>query len=133
MSLKKKKIFIFLQRNWGRKIGHPIAKKFSYEGASMGALTLQKDFHQGYLDDDLKYDWIASHDDIMNNPQKFLEDDNFSIEEAQNADEAFITSASTFVMPVVNIDGVDVGSGKPGKIAARLREIYLEETLKTAI
>jgi len=36
-------------------------------------------------------------------------------------------------MPVVNIDGVDVGSGKPGKIAARLREIYLEETLKTAI
>ena len=81
MSLNKKKIFIFLQRNWGRKIGHPIAKRFSDEGASMGALTLQKDYHQSYLDDSFKYDWIASHDDIMNNPKKFLGDDSFSIEE----------------------------------------------------
>ena len=70
---------------------------------------------------------------FANEAQMTVEERNFSIEEAQNADEAFITSASTFVMPVVNIDGVDVGSGKPGKIAARLREIYLEETLKTAI
>lgn len=70
---------------------------------------------------------------FANEAQMTVEERNFSIEEAKNADEAFITSASTFVMPVVNIDGVDVGTGKPGKIAARLREIYLEETLKTAI
>lgn len=57
----------------------------------------------------------------------------FSIAEAQDADEAFITSASMFVMPVVEIDGVAVGNGKPGSVAPRLREIYLEESRKTAI
>ena len=36
-------------------------------------------------------------------------------------------------MPVVNVDGADVGAGTPGPVAARLREIYLEETLKAAI
>lgn len=62
-----------------------------------------------------------------------VEERNFTMEEAKSADEAFITSASTFVMPVVNIDGADVGTGTPGPVAARLREIYLEESLKTAI
>ena len=58
---------------------------------------------------------------------------NFTIDEAIEADEAFITSASTFVMPVVEIDGHSLGSGTPGPIATRLREIYLEESLKRAI
>jgi D-alanine transaminase len=58
---------------------------------------------------------------------------NFTIEEAQQADEAFITSASTFVMPVVEIDGATLGDGTPGRVAPRLREIYLEESLKVAI
>ena len=58
---------------------------------------------------------------------------NFTITEAQEADEAFITSASTFVMPVVEIDGVAVGDGKVGSKATRLREIYLEESMKAAI
>ena len=57
----------------------------------------------------------------------------FSIAEAQEADEAFITSASTFVIPVVTIDDRKLGSGQPGPVAARLREIYLEESLKQAI
>ena len=57
----------------------------------------------------------------------------FSIAEAQEADEAFITSASTFVMPVVTLDDRELGSGQPGPVAARLREIYLEESLKQAI
>ena len=65
--------------------------------------------------------------------QMTVEERNFTIAEAQDADEAFITSASTFVMPVVSVDGVDVGTGRPGPIAARLRAIYLEESLKTAI
>ena len=38
-----------------------------------------------------------------------------------------------FVMPVVEIDGAAVGTGKPGRVAARLREIYLEESRKAAI
>jgi D-alanine transaminase len=65
--------------------------------------------------------------------QMEVEERAFTIAEAQGADEAFITSASTFVMPVVEIDGKAIGAGKPGSVAARLREIYLEESLKAAI
>jgi D-alanine transaminase len=57
----------------------------------------------------------------------------FTIAEAQEADEAFITSASTFVMPVVEIDSQPLGTGTPGPMVTRLREIYLEESLKRAI
>ncbi len=65
--------------------------------------------------------------------QMEVEERPFTIQEAQQADEAFITSASTFVMPVVEVDGVMLGDGSPGPVAQRLREIYLEESLKTAI
>ncbi len=53
----------------------------------------------------------------------------FTIEEALQAEEAFITSASTFVMPVVNIDGTDIGSGSPGPVAKQLRKIYIETAM----
>ena len=65
--------------------------------------------------------------------QMEVEERNFTIEEAKEADEAFITSASTFVMPVVEIDGVSLGDGQVGSVTPRLREIYLEESLKKAI
>ena len=65
--------------------------------------------------------------------QMEVEERNFTIAEAQDADEAFITSASTFVMPVVEIDGVALSGGVPGPRAARLREIYLEESRKAAV
>lgn len=65
--------------------------------------------------------------------QMQVEERSFSIAEAQAADEAFTTSASAFVMPVVEIDGTTLGNGKPGAVALRLREIYLEESLKAAI
>jgi len=65
--------------------------------------------------------------------QMQVEERSFTIAEAQEADEAFITSASTFVMPVVEIDEKAIGTGTPGPIAARLREIYLDESRKVAI
>ena len=65
--------------------------------------------------------------------QMEVEERPFTIAEAQAADEAFITSASTFVFPVVEIDGTQLGTGTPGPVAKRLREIYLDESLKTAI
>lgn len=65
--------------------------------------------------------------------QMQVEERSFTIAEAQAADEAFITSASTFVMPVVEIDEKAIGTGTPGPISARLREIYLEESRKVAI
>jgi D-alanine transaminase len=65
--------------------------------------------------------------------QMEVEERNFTIDEAQRADEAFVTSASAFVTPVVEIDGAPVGTGTAGKVAARLREIYLDEMMKAAI
>lgn len=65
--------------------------------------------------------------------QMEVEERNFTIDEAKSADEAFITSASAFVMPVVEIDGKAVGQGSVGPVAVRLREIYLEEMRKAAI
>ena len=65
--------------------------------------------------------------------QMEVEERLFTVEEAKLADEAFISSASAFVMPVVQVDGGDVGTGKPGPVATRLREIYLDEMRKAAL
>jgi len=65
--------------------------------------------------------------------QMEVEERPFTIDEAKAADEGFVTSASAFVMPVVEIDGQALGDGVPGPVAKRLREIYLDESLKTAV
>ena len=65
--------------------------------------------------------------------QMEVEERVFTIDEVKDADEAFFTSASAFVMPVVEMDGVAIGTGKPGSVASRLREIYLDESRKKAI
>ncbi|WP_339108465.1 D-amino-acid transaminase [Thioclava sp. GXIMD4216] len=65
--------------------------------------------------------------------QMQIEERSFTIEEAQAADEAFFTSASAFVTPVIEVDGKPVASGKPGPVATRLREIYLAESAKSAL
>jgi D-alanine transaminase len=48
----------------------------------------------------------------------------FRLAEALQAREAFITSATNAVMPVVRIDGTVVGDGKPGPISRRLRSKF---------
>ncbi|OAN79013.1 D-amino acid aminotransferase [Jannaschia sp. EhC01] len=65
--------------------------------------------------------------------QMKVEERPFTMEEAKQADEAFVTSATTFVMPVVEIDGETVGTGQPGDVVARLREIYIDEMRKAAV
>ncbi len=50
-----------------------------------------------------------------------LEERRFSLEEAKRAVEAFITGATTLVMPVVAIDDVTIGDGRPGALATSLR------------
>lgn len=62
-----------------------------------------------------------------------VEERAFSVEEALAAKEAFITSASSFVQAVVSIDGKKVGHGKPGPMANRLRELYVEFAKATAV
>lgn len=65
--------------------------------------------------------------------QMTVEERSFTVDEAQQADEAFVTSASTFVMPVVELDGAPIGGGTVGPVATRLREIYLEESIKAGV
>jgi len=53
-----------------------------------------------------------------------LEERPFTVAEALRAEEAFISAASTIVIPVVTIDGAPVGSGRPGPVAKRLRTAF---------
>ncbi|MCL4140144.1 UNVERIFIED_CONTAM: hypothetical protein GTU68_053498 [Idotea baltica] len=53
-----------------------------------------------------------------------FEERSFTIEEAQHAREAFITAATTLVMPVVSVDDVTVANGTPGHIATTLRSLF---------
>ena len=62
-----------------------------------------------------------------------LEERAFSVEEAKRAREIFVTAASSFVMPITSLDGTRIGEGKPGPVATRLREIYLEQARREAI
>jgi len=55
-----------------------------------------------------------------------VEERAFSVDEALKAKEAFITSASSFVQPVISVDGKTIANGKPGPMATRLREIYID-------
>jgi D-alanine transaminase len=57
----------------------------------------------------------------------------FTVEEAKRAKEAFITAASTFVMPVIAVDGVKIGDGRPGPVAKRLRALYLSTAHLNAV
>ena len=56
----------------------------------------------------------------------------FTVEEAMQAREAFITSASTLVTPVVRLDGQPVGAGCPGPFVQRLRQLYIAAALDSA-
>ncbi len=55
----------------------------------------------------------------------------FSLAEAYAANEAFVTAATTLVMPVVSIDGHQIGNGQPGPIVQRLRSLFHEAAEKT--
>jgi D-alanine transaminase len=61
-----------------------------------------------------------------------VEERPFTVEEAKEAREAFITGAGTLVLPIVRIDGTMLGQGAPGPVAKRLRQLYIEEARRTA-
>ena len=50
----------------------------------------------------------------------------FTLDEAKEADEALISGASTYILPVVKIDDQAIGNGTPGELSLRLREIYID-------
>ncbi len=57
----------------------------------------------------------------------------FSVDDARAAREAFITSASAFVMPIISVDGTKIGDGAPGPVTRRLRSLYLDHARATAV
>ncbi|MGH6854637.1 MAG: D-amino-acid transaminase [Aestuariivirga sp.] len=59
-----------------------------------------------------------------------IEERLFTVEEAYAADEAFLTSASNFVLPITEIDGKRIGGGQPGPVTRKLREIFLQEAMQ---
>ena len=50
----------------------------------------------------------------------------FTVAEAKAAREAFLTSSTSYVMPVTRIDGTAIGDGKPGKLTMALRRHYMD-------
>lgn len=56
-----------------------------------------------------------------------LQERAFTLEEAKSAREAFITSATSFVTPVIRIDDAPIANGVPGSVTTQLRETYLNE------
>jgi D-alanine transaminase len=57
----------------------------------------------------------------------------FTIAEAQGSREAFITGAGSLVTPIVEIDGVKLGDGKPGPVALGLRRSYIDRARQKAV
>ena len=58
---------------------------------------------------------------------------NITLQDAQSASEAFITSATACVMPVVKINASQIGDGKPGKFVTALRDEYIKQAVASAI
>ena len=62
-----------------------------------------------------------------------LMESKFRLEQALTADEAFISSASSYVLPVVQIDNHPIGNGQPGPLFLRLRDIYIAHARANSI
>jgi Branched-chain amino acid aminotransferase/4-amino-4-deoxychorismate lyase len=62
-----------------------------------------------------------------------LEERAFSLDEVKSAREVFISSATTYATPVVSVDGFRIGDGKPGPVALKLRDLYLQKSRGEAI
>ena len=58
---------------------------------------------------------------------------NITLPDAQSASEAFITSSTACVMPVIKINASQIGDGKPGKFVTALREEYIKQALENSI
>jgi D-alanine transaminase len=63
---------------------------------------------------------------LCNNQGLRLVETRFTLDEALTADEAFISGASSYILPVVKIDDQEINAGNPGELTLRLREIYLD-------
>ena len=69
--MKQLKILILQQREWGMNIGHQLAIRLSQDGHMLAAITFKKTTHEFTKNQkNVKYEYIISHDEILNNPEK---------------------------------------------------------------
>ncbi len=62
-----------------------------------------------------------------------LVENKFTLDEALGADEAFLSGASSYILPVVQIDDRLIGDGKPGDLTRKLRQIYIDHARASLI
>ncbi len=67
---------------------------------------------------------------FANEAQMRVEERSFTVEEAQAADEAFVTGTLGGASPVVRIDGRTIGTGQPGPVTAEVSEIYQQWVMR---
>jgi D-alanine transaminase len=126
-------------------LGQVLAKKAAYDAGAQEALMIDA---EGYVTECGSTSFfIVRGDEILTRPLNNdilpgvtrraivtlcaakglrLSETRFTLDEAMQADEAFISAASCYLLPVVKIDDSDIGDGNPGKLTLKLREIYLE-------
>jgi D-alanine transaminase len=63
--------------------------------------------------------------ELLRSERIAFEERRFTVAEAKAAAEAFLTSSTSFVLPVTRIDGEPVGDGKPGRMTMKLRDIFV--------
>lgn len=71
--------------------------------------------------------------DLVNQNDLRLEERAYTLDEAKGAAEAFITSSTSFVYPVVTLDGQAIADGKPGALTQRLRQLYIDHALAVLV
>jgi len=96
LELKNKRVLIFQQRGWGMRIGHFLAKKLKDEGCILGALTTKRSVYNFVKKQkEIDYKIVFHYDDIIDEPEKFLAGDDYSLE--QICDDLDIDSVWTLV------------------------------------
>lgn len=77
-----KKILIFQQRGWGKRIGHFLARKLRAEGAVLAALTLKRSAHDFLLNQkEVQYERVYSVDEVRADPQAYLRETKYTLAE----------------------------------------------------
>ncbi|MBT1154802.1 D-amino-acid transaminase [Aminobacter anthyllidis] len=99
------------------------------EGAATNAWIVTKDGHLVTRPADSGILRGITRTTLMDVAKKLglkVEERGFTVDEAKSAREAFITAATTVIMPIVAIDGHPVANGHPGSIALSLREAFFD-------
>ncbi len=133
-------------------LGQVLAKRAAHEAGAYEALMVD---HDGYVTEcgstsffivrgDLVLTRPLSNDilpgvtrravvTLCNTHGLRLVESRFQLDEALSADEAFISGASSYILPVVRIDDTEISGGQPGELTRRLRQIYIDHARATLI